>query len=405
MPRLLQIDSCLGILSTGHITESIGKLATEQGWDCYIGHGARYVGKSSMKSYQVSSKFEEYLHYTHSLLFDRHGLGSVAATKRFIKLIEEKIKPDIIHLHCIHGYYLNYQILFEYLRKITIPVVWTFHDCWSFTGHCSYFDNINCDRWKTMCYACPNRKDYPKAIGFDNSSNNFNRKKRIFNSVENMTIVTVSNWVADLVKSSFLKKKNIQVIYNGIDLSVFKPTPLENKNLTALFKDKFIILAVASHWSERKGFDDFLKMSQLLSDDELIVLVGLSEDLIKKLPSNIIGLERTTCQKELAALYSRADVLVSFSFAETFGLTIVESFACGTPVVVYDNTAPPSFVTNETGFVVEDKKWRVAYDAIKNIKTKGKEFYTDYCISEAKEKYDIKNNFQQYIELYNQLLK
>lgn len=219
---LLQIDSCRGILSTGRITESIATLAISRGWECYIAHGARYVGDSIQHSYQITTKKEEYLHYIESLLLDNHGLNSTLATKAFIRYIK-KIKPDVIHLHCIHGYYLNYKLLFKFLNSSNIPVVWTQHDCWGFTGHCSHFVSIGCDKWKNGgCRECKLKNRYPKAL-IDRSSRNYRIKKEFFTRNKQLIIVSVSQWLNGLVSQSFLSKYPHAVIYNGIDTKIFQP--------------------------------------------------------------------------------------------------------------------------------------------------------------------------------------
>ena len=204
--RLLQIDSCLVTGSTGRITESVAQLAKSQGWDCYIVHGGRYVKRPScMKDIQSVSPTGEYVHYAESLLFDNHGLASRRATRKVIEQIKQ-IKPDVVQLHCVHGYYLNYKILFEYLNSTNIPVVWTFHDCWAFTGHCAHFVTVGCKKWKTECHDCPLKGDYPKSF-VDCSKRNYKLKKKLFTANENLHIVPVSDWMAGFVRESFLKNK------------------------------------------------------------------------------------------------------------------------------------------------------------------------------------------------------
>lgn len=402
MKKLLQIDSCLGILSTGKITESIGKLASEGGWDCYIAHGARYVGKSEMHSIQVSSKLGEYFHYAKSLLFDAHGLGSVSETKRLIKKIKA-INPDIIQLHCIHGYYLNYAVLFEYLATTKTPVIWTFHDCWSMTGHCSYFDAVGCERWKTECYNCPLKGEYPSSYLLDASRRNFKLKKKLFTSIENMTIVTVSNWLADIVKQSYMSKYPIKVINNGVDINLFKPRESDLRLRLGL-NDKFILIGVASTWEKRKGLNDYKKLAQLLSDEYCIILIGLSKEQIEKLPKNIIGIERTENQIQLAEYYSSADIVMNLSYQETFGMTTVEGFACGTPGIVYDRTASPELISEETGCVVKAGDIVGILSAIETIRNNTKKHYSDACRKRAVEFYNKDDRFKEYIKLYNSLL-
>lgn len=406
MPTLLQINECLN-LSTGSIAQGCVNIAVENGWVCYFAYSSREpIISSNAHLIKVGAKWNAYLHYLESVLFDREGLASRCATKRLIKQIH-RISPDIIHLHSLHDHWLNYKLLFEYLNNTDIKVVWTLHDFWPITGHCMHFITKDCNRWETECYSCPMQKEYPYSLK-DRSQANWELKRKLFVGNKNLTIVPVSQWVGDIVRRSFLKEKNIRVINNGIDLNVFHPTSIKevlgSLKLCDSIKNKFIILAVASEWKTGKGFEDYLAMSEFLKDDELIVLVGVNDDIINKLPTNIIGIKRTSNPRELAAYYSRADVVCSFSSAETFGLTIAEANACGTPVVVYNNTAQPYLVTPETGFVVPDGDYKAAYKAIQKIRAKGKESYSASCISLAKVKYDKQECFKKYLKLYNDLV-
>lgn len=400
MPTLLQIDSCLGVGSTGRITESIGALATARGWECHIAHGARYVGSSRMHSITVGTKWGEYRHALRSMLFDSHGLGSAQETRQLINRIEQ-IRPDIVHLHCVHGYYLNYKILFEYLNKADIPVVWTFHDFWAITGHCAHFVEANCYKWQSKCRDCPLHKRYPSSF-VDCSTRNYELKKSLFSSCRNLNITAVSDWVKDCTELSYLGNKAISVIPNGIDLNTFKYRP----GLESLIpKDKgFVMLGVASQWKEGKGFADYLRLSGLLKDDEVVILVGLSRQQISSLPANIIGIECLSSPIELAQLYSRADVLLSLSYAETFGMTIVEAAACGTPSIVYDNTAQKSLVTEETGEVVPTGDVSAVYDALKKMRLLGKERYAVACRTRVEKYFNKDERFMDYIRLYEKLL-
>lgn len=404
---LLQIDSCLGVGSTGHITESIGNLAVSEGWNCFIAHGARYVGKSNMCSMQVVTKLGEYLHYVKGLLFDNHGLNSTKETKKIIAKIDA-IKPDIIHLHCIHGYYLNYKILFEYLNSLQIPIVWTFHDCWAFTGHCGYFLSSNCYRWKVKCYNCPLKKEYPKALLFDRSTKNQELKKELFLKNKNMVIVPVSYWLESIVKKSFFfNQPNIKIktIYNGVDLDVFQPSKNTQKIRDKYsLGDTFVLLACATVWDKRKGINDYIKISSLLPPQMKIVLVGVSAKVKATLPPSIIALPRTESLNELRDWYSTADVVLNLSYQETFGLTTVEGFACGTPSIVYNVTASPELLTQETGYICPLGDVDSVLSAINLIKSKGKKFYSKKCRERAELYFDSKKQFLNYISLYKQLL-
>ena len=406
MPKVLQINVTSNWGSTGKIAESCNCYARANGWETYFAYG-RYSNLSDSSIIAgPSNKIDVYAHYAENILFDNEGLASRRATRQLLKKIE-KLQPDIIHLHNIHDHWLNYKILFEYLNQTNIKVVWTFHDFWAITGHCSHFVQANCHKFQTECNDCPYTKGKLLPL-IKRTRSNYLLKRQLFTANENIVIVPVSKWVCDNVQKSFLKDKTIKVISNGVDTQVFRPTPMdciENKECIDRFEGKFVIMAVSSQWKSRdKGLDDYKAMSKMLREDEVIVLVGVSDEIAKDLPMNIIGINRTNNQQELAALYTRADVICSFSLAETFGLTIIEGYACGTPAVVYENTAPPSLITPDTGFVVPNKDIKAAYQAIQIIRIKGKSAYTNACVCLVCEKYNKNDCFNKYVELYESLL-
>lgn len=393
----MQLNATANWGSTGKIAEQIGIKAIEQGWESYIAYG-RNMNPSENKLIKIGNKINVYEHYLENKLLDNEGLASRIVTKNFIKEIE-KIKPNLIHLHNIHDHWLNYRILFSYLKTLQIPVVWTQHDCWAFTGHCAHFDSIKCNKWKTGCYNCPLKSHY----SLDHSRRNYELKKELFNSLKSLTIVPVSNWLSKLVKESHLKGNSIRTISNAVDLSVFKPQESNIKEEYGL-ADKKILLAVSSVWPNYKGLKDYIHLSNYLTEDFQIVLVGLSKEQINKLPPNILGLERTNNVQDLVKLYSAADIVLNFSYLETFGLTTVEGFACGTPSIVYNKTASPELISPETGVVVEAGDYESIIQAIEQICTKGKTYYSSQCIERAKKMYNIKDRFQDYINLYNELI-
>ena len=405
MPKLFQINVTANWGSTGKIVEECNLKVIPEGWEVYSAYG-RYMNPSKSILIRVGNKYSTYEHYIENRVLDNEGLASRFATKALVKKIK-KIQPDIIHLHNIHDHWLNYEILFNYLNQTEIKVVWTFHDFWAITGHCSHFVSIDCKKWQTECRKCQLSKSM-----IDRSKRNFNLKRRLFLANKNLHIVSVSQWVGENIKRSFLGDKDCRVIENGVDASVFKPTmPSElaaDTNIHEFIRKvagKFVIMAVSSQWkSSAKGLDDYIVMSKMLRYDEVIVLVGVNNETIAKLPHNIIGVKRTNNQQELAALYTRADVVTSFSSAETFGLTIVEGYDCGTPAVVYDNTAPPLLITPATGFVVPNKDYKAAYAAIQSVKSNGKLFYTDACVQLGREKFSKEQCFEKYMLLYKELL-
>lgn len=395
---LLIIGSALNYGSPGHICESIGLLAQENDWDVYMAHGLRYANPSKLKTFRVSSRTEEYLHILKSLLCDGHGLASKSATKRLIAFID-KIQPTVINIHNLHGYYINYQVLFEYLEKKNIPIVWTLHDFWTITGHCVHFDYIGCSKWQTGCDSCQHFRSYPKSLLLDKSRNNYQLKKTLFTALNNVTIVPVSQWVGDLVSKSYLSGYPMKVIYNGIDLSVFKPTYSDLREKLGL-KGKFVLLGVASPWYPMKGLYDYFQLNSIMPGDCKIIMIGLTKQQIAKLPSGIIGLERTGNQYELAQYYSMADVTLNLSYQETFGMTTVEGMACGTPAVVYNKTASPELVSEETGIIVEAGDRIGLLNAIMRIKENGSESYSEKCVKRVAEYFNAVQTYLQYLRLF-----
>ncbi len=402
MKRLLIIGSSLNYGSPGRITESLGLLAQRNGWEVFQAHGLKYANHSQLKAHPVSSCFEEKIHAAFSLLLDAHGLASTIGTKRLVKWIE-KIKPDVIHLHNIHGYYLNYKVLFEYLATLNTPIIWTLHDFWVITGHCAHFDYIGCNKWKTECNNCPQRGTYPKSLFLDKSKRNFNVKKKYFTSVQNMTITPVSKWVGKLVAESFLGSYPIQPIYNGIDTEIFKKTKSDLRKRLGL-EGKFVMVAVAAPWYPLKGMNDYFELSKHLAADFQIIMIGLKPEQIKQLPEGIIGIEKTQNQEELAAYYSMADVVLNLSYQETFGMTTVEGLSCGTPGIVYNKTASPELVTPDTGRVIEAGNISELLNAIYEIKNIGKSAFSKACRERVLTYFDKDKQFNKYIELYERLI-
>lgn len=403
MPSIIQICVEGNTGSTGRIAEEIGILAMEKGWNSYIAYG-RFPRPSKSKLIKIGGKTGIYFHVFLTRLFDMHCLGSFFATRKLLKRIKE-INPDIIHLHHLHGYYINIKLLFNYLKNTSIPVVWTFHDCWSFTGHCAYFDFVQCEKWKTLCYDCPQKSEYPASILFDRSTKNYLLKKELFTSVTNMTVVPVSNWLGKLVKESFLKNMHVKVIYNGVDTDLFKPqhngVPVREKYNIG---DKFMIIGVASTWERRKGLMDFIRLSSILNDDEVIVLIGLNKNQLKSLPENIIGLTRTDSRQELIDLYSASDLFINPTWEDNFPSTNIEALSCGTPVVTYKTGGSIEAVTIETGFIAEKGDIDAVAGFIKTVKNRTKGFYSDACIKRSNDYYSKKDRFNEYFQLYDQLL-
>ncbi len=405
MRKVLFINTSVNSGSTGRIAEEIGQTAIENGYHCYFGYG-RLGRNSKLEKIRIGNDIDIKLHGLESILFDNHGFASRNATIKFIQEIE-RINPDIINIHNIHGYYMNVEILFEYLASTGIPVVWTFHDCWPFTGHCSFFDRYHCEKWKSGCYDCPNSKGYPKSLFLDRSKSNYKRKKELFNKPQNITIIPVCHWMENNVKQSFLKDYPTQVIYNGVDIDVFKPSIEKNdeiKKKTGIATNQKVILGVASIWDQRKGLDDFVKLRELLDNSYSIVLVGLSEKQIKNLPEGIIGIRRTENVHQLAELYSMADVFVNPTYIDNFPNTNIEALACGTPVVVYRTGGCPEAVDDKSGFVVNQGDIYMLKSTVEFV-SNNKLMYSAACRERVIRLYNKHDRYNDYVSLFDNLIK
>ena len=401
MAKLLQINLSANWGSHGKIAAQIGDVAISHGWESYIAYG-RACNPCSSKLIKIGGQWDIYEHLIETRLFDNHGLASRRVTKKFIKQIDE-LKPDIIHLHNIHGYYLNYRILFEYLQGLSIPVVWTLHDFWAVTGHCGHFIQANCNKWKTGCYDCPQSKtEYPTSLFSDRSKNNYLEKRELFTSLKNLSIVAVSQWVKDMIDESFFKDIPSQVIYNGLDLNIFQPTKSSLKNKLGMPDDKPIVLGVASVWAEHRGLKHFVELSK--DNTYQIVLIGIKDNQRESLPSNIITIPRTSDQKELAEYYSIADVYANPTYLETLSMTNIEAQACGTPVVTFRSGGAPETVAESTGIVVEQGNESAMHEAILQLIREGKNKYSEACVRRASDLFDMHDRYNDYFALYQNLL-
>ena len=404
MKTLFQIHVVANSGSTGRIAEELGKLAIKNGWHSYIAYG-RWACPSQSQLICIGNKWDKIIHFMMSFLFDCHGLASVRATRKLVTQIKQ-IKPDIIHLHNIHGYYLNYEILFAYLSQSNIPVVWTLHDCWSVTGHCVHFQNIGCNKWKIKCESCPNTASYPKSLFLDNASNNYKKKCKSFTSVKKMTIVPVCNWLGKIMEQSYLKEYNRRVIVNGIDLNVFYPCEAREKiDATWGIKGRFICLAVATVWSDTKGLSDIMTIRKKLSDQYVIIMVGVDKMQAKKLPFGIIGIEKTENANYLAELYSASDVYINPTYQDTLPTVNIEALACGTPVITYDTGGSADIIDSKTGYVVEQGRIDKFVTCISYIKKKGKDYFSLSCRRRAEQFFDKEKRYKDYILLYDEMIK
>lgn len=403
--KILRITTEVNRSSIGRTTEQIGRLVINEGWDSYIAFG-RTNGNSLSKKIRIGCKLAVYFHVLITRLFDMHGYGSYFSTKKFIKQVK-KISPDIIHLHDIHGYYINHKVLFNYLNTANIPVVWTHHDCWAFTGHCAHFAIVGCEKWKTGCYACPQKKEYPTSILCDGSRRNFNRKKELFTKLDNIYHVGVSKWICTELKQSFFNIHSVSLIYNGIDTNQFKPHSSEIDTIRSKYRlpNTPLLIVVATAWSKNKGLYDYLSLREILDERYTILFVGYPSEQIEMLPKGIVGIPRTESVEELSILYSTSSVVLNLSHAESFGKSTAEGLACGVPSIVYNCTASPELVDSETGIIVEKGDLQGVVNAIESIMTWDKQKTSMKCRQRACEQFCMEKNWAEYIELYKSILR
>ena len=404
MPKLLQFNVTANCGSTGRLAEDIGDVALSNGWESYIAYG-REMAPSRSNLIKIGNKSDVYSHVLKTRLFDRHGFGSYRSTKTLIQYLQT-LNPDVIQFHNIHGYYLNLPTVLEYIATNNIPLVWSLHDCWSMTGHCSHFALEGCEKWKHECYDCPLKNKYPQSWLLDSSRRNFRDKKKLVESIPNLTIVAVSEWIADIARESYFKNRPIHVIPNGVDTNVFYPKSKTNELRQRYgLEGKFVIMASGTVWLPYKGIKDYGMLREILPDDFAIILVGLSGKDFNNLPKGVIGLPRTKSIHELAELYSMADCVMSLSRLESFGLTPVEGFACGTPAIVYDNVALSELITDDTGFKIPVGDIKAIKDALLVMRQLGKEYYSEKCRNKALIDYNKYECFGRYLQLYDGLIK
>lgn len=400
--NLVCVNSC-NFGSTGKIMCDIAQTAKAHNYNVVMSYpeSRGNVKNSKNDDLYIVDRFTRNYHLIFAELCGLDGCFSYSKTKSFLKKVSE-YSPDLIHLHNIHGSYINIPLLFNFIKEHNISVVWTLHDCWSFTGHCPHFDMAGCDKWKSGCGNCPQYHEYPKSL-FDNSKYMFKLKKKWFGGVENMTIVTPSQWLAGLVGQSFLQGYPIKVINNGIDLEVFKPSPSDFRQKYGI-GDKHIVLGVAFDWGKRKGLDVFAELAKRLDGAKYqIVLVGTSDKIDKQLPDGIISIHRTHDQNELAEIYTAADVFVNPTYEDNYPTVNLEAQACGTPGVTFNSGGSPECYDSTCGSVVaKDDIGAMECEIIRICETKP--YSAEACMRHAK-LFDKNDRFQEYIDLYEVLAK
>ena len=400
--KVLQINAVYEKYSTGRTTKEMHHYFNTHGVESY---------------YATTSKTDEECGYTigntidykcHALLSRITGLQahfSSIETKKLLKYMEN-LQPDVVILRNLHSNYINFPMLMHFLKIKCIPVVFVLHDCWFFTGKCVYYHEDQCNGWRQKCGNCPALKKGNISMFFDTSRRMLLEKKRFYEEYTRFSVIGVSNWVTNDAKQSIMKNANtIRTIYNWIDLNVFAPQNKEELKAELGFKGKFVILGVAAQWSEAKGFSFFKKIAEHLDDEHQIVLVGNTD--INEIRKNIIFTGPILDSRLLAKYYAMSDVFLNPSIQETFGKTTAEAMACGTPVIAYNGTATPELVgkDNSCGFLIDTLSPDHFVQKIKEIESKGVDYYSMNCRKRAEKLFDINKNMSSYMEVIEELTK
>lgn len=396
--KVLQISTVCGSGSVGRIMVDIYHTLEKNGDMPLIAYG-RQKAPEGIRAYCFGSAPDLALHVLSTFFRGEHGFASAGQTRKLIRKIQEW-DPDVIHLHNIHGFILQIELLFEYLKKAGKPVVWTLHDCWPYTGHCAFYDYNGCGGWKTGCSGCREyRRTYPYALFKNRTERNYIRKKAAFTGVPDLVLATPSGWLKAEVEQSFLKEYPIKVIPNGIDREAFRPAKSRLRETLGL-EGKYVILGVANVWERRKGLPYLLRLSERLPEDCRMILIGLSKRQIRGLPRDILGLSRTSSVRELAEYYSMADVFVNATLEDNFPTTNLEALSCGTPVITFDTGGSPESVDESCGRVVPKGDLEALLQAVLLEKEAPKN--RTACLKRA-ERYEKYSCFREYTELYHQL--
>lgn len=395
--KILQINSVYGKGSTGNIVKNLMCTIEEHGMVpmAAYGIGNDYTGDTILKfQNSLSVKKDIFL----SRLTDKAGKFSSRGTAKLIKWIETK-NPDIVHLHNIHGFYVNVPILLSYLKEKQKPVVWTMHDCWAFTGHCAHFDSIDCNKWLSHCESCAGLKKYPLAYT-DRSKENFDEKRKLLEDMNNLTIVTPSKWLKEQLKKSFLKMHNVRVINNGINLEIFQPVKSNIREELGI-DDDFVILGMANKCLNERNLSVIRSVADAVEGKGKIILIGSERTDIHK---NIICIPKISDPNIMAKYYSMADVFINLTLEDTFPTVNIESLACGTPVVTYRTGGSPEILDEKTGYVVDKFDTNGLIEGILAIEKMSKKSYFDFCRERAEHLYNYKQKFDEYIDLYKELI-
>ena len=393
--KVAQINVTCGRGSTGKIVVEVSRILNQNNIENKIFYASNVSDYPNGVKYATDKEIK--WQALRSRIVGEYGFNSKRITKRLIKELE-KFQPNVVQLHNLHGHNCNLEMLFAYFKEKNIKAFWSMHDCWAFTAYCPHFDMIGCDRWETGCYDCPQRKQY--TWFFDKSKKLYAWKNQVFSGLD-LTVITASEWLTELVKKSIFKDYPVKIIANGCDLSVFQPSESKFREKYGL-ENKFIVLGVAFDWGVKKGLDVFIELSKRLDENYKIILVGTNDAIDKQLPKNILSIHRTQNQKELAEIYSAADVFVNATREETFGLVNIEALACGTPAITFKTGGSPEIIDETCGVVVEKNDVDGLIKAIENVKSNP--FSQEACLARARQ-FDMYDKFGEYVDLYIEEMK
>jgi glycosyltransferase involved in cell wall biosynthesis len=422
--KILLINEVYGVLSTGRTVKELQNHLKEQGHSCVVAYA--YKKQTAMKMdqerqelmdyYVIGSAIDRKLHALCSRIFGLQGYFSTGATKKLIRYISDQ-KPDVVQLGNVHGNYLNLNLLLKYLARQDIAVTIVLHDCWFYTGRCTHYTANECYQWHEGCMRCPNNRNTPTSWFFDRSKKMWKDKKKYFKEIKRLAVIGVSEWITNEARDSFLKDAFlIKRIYNGINLEIFKPMDTSQLRKELGLEDKFIIISVAAIWGDAKGLKGFVQLANHLhkqheksrlkgkQEKECVILLVGSMNTEIDIPSNVRIIPATDSTTVLAELYNVGDVYVSLSREESFGKTVAEALACGTPAIAFQSTALPELIGEGCGHLVTNHSLNGVYECLREVRDKGKVYYSDHCISYAREHFSKEHFAQEYCSTYEELL-
>lgn len=404
--KVIQINAVYGYGSTGVIVKDIENALLEEGNESRIVYQHSNLVKTDINGLQMGNVVDWKIHAILTRVLGKQGYASGNSTKRLIKYLETE-KPDIVHLHNLHANYININQLLSYLAKKNIATILTLHDCWFFTGKCFHFTMCGCEKWKIGCGKCPQNKEDVKSLFWDKSKQVFKDKKEKFQAIQNLTIVGCSDWIKNLAKESpIFRNKQLVRIYNGVDTDIFHPKKENKFRETYGLTGQFIILGMANKWLQDMNKETFRKIRETLLPDELIVIVGCSEEQKSELKQyfNVLSIGYISNRNKLAEIYSAADVFVNMTFEDTLPTVNMESICCGTPVITYNSCGSPELISpGITGYVIPQKSVKELRNAINRIK----QGFIDKekCAYVGKNKFDKRRQYKEYLQLYDRVLE